>query len=100
MTQHGTQATVLGVLISRCSPDSQHGKPDRHPAIVGCSYFMYTKDDLSNHTNQRRKHKTWAWENKQLALHSYFRNNPTQRGYRKRMIKIRQEYVDNKSKTC
>ncbi len=38
MTQRGTQATGLGVMIGRCSLDSQHGRYDRHPANVGCSF--------------------------------------------------------------
>ena len=62
MTQRGTQAIGLGVMISRCSPDSQHGTPDRHSANVGCSFFRYTNDDLRNHINQRRKQKKWTKE--------------------------------------
>ena len=57
MTQCGTQAIGLGVMISRCSPNSQHGRPDHHPANVGGSFFRYTNDDLKNHTNQRRNTK-------------------------------------------
>ena len=82
MTQRGTQATGLGVMIGRCSPDSQRGRAEGHPANVGCSFFRYTNDDLRNHINQRRKHKTWTWEDNQIALHCYFMSNPTQRGYR------------------
>ena len=88
---HGTQTTSLGVMIGRCSPNSQHWRPDRHPAKVGCSLFRCTNDDLKNQTNQRRKHKTWTREDSQLVLYCYFRSNPTQRGYRKRMIEIWQE---------
>ena len=91
MTQRGTQATGLGIMIGRCSPDSQHGRPDRHSANVGCSFFRYTNDDLRNHTNQRRKQKTWTREDNPLALHCYFRSNPSQRGFRKRMLQIWQE---------
>ena len=87
MTQRGTQATGLGVMIGRCYLDSQHGKPNRHPAKVGCS-SRYTNGDLRNYNNQRRKRKTWTRENNQLALHCYFRSSPSQRGYRKRMIEI------------
>ena len=85
-TQHGTQDSDLGVMISRCSLDSQHGRPDRHPANVDCSLFRYTNSDLKNHTNQKPKRKTWIRKDSQLALHCYFRSNPTQRGYRKRMV--------------
>ena len=48
-------------------------------------------DNLNNRTNKNRQRKSWAWEDKQLTLHSYFRSNPTLRGYRKRMIEIWQE---------
>ena len=44
-----------------------------------------------NPTNQRPKRKTWTREDNQLSLHSYFKSNPTQRGYRKRMMEIWQE---------
>ena len=78
-------------MIGRCSLDSQHGRPDRHPANVGCSLFRYTNNDSMNPTNQRPKRKTWTWEDNQLARHCYFKSNPTQRGYRKRMMEIWQE---------
>ena len=91
MTQRGTQATGLDVRIGRCSPDSQHGRLSHHPASIGCSFFRYTNDDSKNHTNQRHKHKTWTREDNQLALHCYFRSNPTRWGYRKRMIEIWQD---------
>ena len=90
-TQRGTQDSDLGVMIGRCSLDSQHGRSDRHPANVGCSLFRYTNSDLWNHTNQRLKRKTLTREDNQLALHCYFRSNPTKRGYRKRMMEIWQE---------
>ena len=91
MTQSGTQATGLGVMIGRCSPNSQHGRPSHHPANIGYSLFRHTNDDLKNHTNQRRKRKTWTREENQLALHCYFWWNPLQRRYRKRKIEIWQE---------
>ena len=62
MTQRGTQATGLDIMIGRCSPDSQHGRYDRHPANVGCSFFRYMNNDLRNYTNQRRKDNTWSRE--------------------------------------
>ena len=55
MTQHGTQATGLNVMIGRCSPDNQHERPNRHPANVGCSFFRYMNDDLRKYINQRCK---------------------------------------------
>ena len=72
-------------------PIAKHGRPDRHSAIVGCSFFRNTNDDLRNHTNQRPKRKALTREDNQLALHCYFGSNPTQRGYRK-IIEIWQEY--------
>ena len=59
--------------------------------MLAVLFFRYTNEDLRNHNNQRRKHKTWTREDTQLALHSYFRSNPIQRGYRKRMIEIWKE---------
>ena len=67
MTKHGTQATGLGIVIGKCSPDSQYERPDYHPAKVGCSFFRYTNNELRNHSNQRRKHKTRTREDNQLA---------------------------------
>ena len=90
-TQRGTQDSDLGVMIGRCSLDSQHWRSDRHPANVGCSIFRYTKNDSTNPTNQRPKRKTWTREDNQIALHCYFKCNPTKRGYRKRMMEIWQE---------
>ena len=78
-------------MIGRCSPDSQHRRPECHPANVGCSLFRYMNDDISNHNDQRPKRKTRTREDKHLALHWYFRNNSSQRGYRKKMTEIWQE---------
>ena len=78
-------------MIGRCSPDSQHGRPERHPANVGCSLFRYTNVVICNHNDQKPKRKTWTSEDHQLVLHCYFRSNPSQRGYRKRMTEIWQE---------
>ena len=81
----------LGVMIGKCSPDSQHGRPNGHPANVACSSIKYIYDDISNPNNQILKRKTWTWENNHLALHCNFKSNPSQREYRKRMIEIWQE---------
>ena len=62
ITKRETQAARLGVMIARCSPDSQHGRPDRHPANVGCSLFMYMNDDISNDNDLRPERKTWTRE--------------------------------------
>ena len=86
ITKRGTQATGVGVMICRYSPDSQHGRLDGHPANVCYSLFRFLNDDISNHNDQRPKHKTWTREDNQLAPHYYFKSNPSQRGYRKSMI--------------
>ena len=78
-------------MIGRCSPDSHLGIFNCHSANVGCSFFGYPNDDLRNHTNQKRKHKTWISEDNQLALCCYIRSNPILIGYWKRMIEIWQE---------
>ena len=49
--------------------------------------------------NRRPKRKAWTREDNQLALHCYFRSNPTQRGYWKRMMEIWQEH-SNFQTTC
>ena len=92
IAQRGTQATGLGVIIGRCSPDSQHGRPGRYPTNVRCSFFRYINDDVRNHNDQRPTHKTWTREDNQFALQCYFRSSPSQRGYRERMIEFWQEY--------
>ena len=67
-TQRGTQATGLGVMVGRCSPDSQHGRPDYHPMNVGCSFFRYINDDVTNQNEQRPKRRTWTREENHLVL--------------------------------
>ena len=79
ITQRETQASGLGVMNGRCSPDSQHGRSDCHPTNDGCSLFRYTDGDLRNHINQRPKRKAWTWEENQLALRCHFKSNPTQK---------------------
>ena len=90
ITQRGTQACCLGVMIGRCSPDRQHWRPGRHPTN-GCSFFRYINNNVRNHNDQRPTRKTWTREDNQLSLQSYFRSNPSQRGNRKRMMEIWQE---------
>ena len=91
MTQHGTQATSFGVMVCRCSPDSQHGRPSSHPVSVGSS-FRNRNGNLRNYSNHRRKRKTWTREDNQLPLHYCFWSSPKQRGFKKKMIEIWQEY--------
>ena len=52
-----------GVMIGRCSLDSEHGRSNRHPANVGCSFFRYTNGDLRNLINQRPKRKALKTNN-------------------------------------
>ena len=92
ITQRGTQATGLGVMIGRCSPDSQHGRPDSHPTNVGCSLFRCINKDVTNHNEQRLKRKTWTREENKLALESYFRSNHSQRWHSKRIKENWQEH--------
>ena len=94
ITQRGTQATGLGAMIGMCSLDGQHGRSGRHSTNIACSFFRYMNDDVRNHNHQRPKLKTWTREHNQLELHGYFRSNPSQKGYRKRMIEIWQEYAN------
>ena len=54
--------------------------------MLAALLFRYINDDVRNHNDSRLKRKTWTREGNQLALHCYFRSNPSQRGYRKRMI--------------
>ena len=54
-------------------------------------FFRYINDDVTNHNEQRLKRRTWTREENKLVLECYFRSNPSQRGYRKRMIEIWQE---------
>ena len=85
------QQTGFGVIISWCSPDSQHGRSRRYPANVGCSFFQvhewWFKEPLQSETQTQ----TWSREDNQVALHCYFRSNPTQRVYKRRMRVIWQE---------
>ena len=67
------------------------GDPIVIPRMLAALFFRYMNDDVRNHNNQRPKRKTWTREDNQLSLHCYFRSNPSQRGYRKRMIEIWQE---------
>ena len=67
ITKRGTHSTSLGVMISRCSPDSQHGRPSRHPANAGCSLFKCMNDHIINHNDERPKRKTWT--RKTIILH-------------------------------
>ena len=87
-----TQTTGLGVIIGRCSLDSQHVGPSPHPEGVGCSFFCYT-NELRNHLNQRHQHRKQTRKNNKFVLYCYFRSNPTQMKYRKRMIKIQEECI-------
>ena len=83
------QTKGLGVLIGWYTLDSQQGNP------FGCSFsfFWYTNDELSNHSNQIHQRRKWTRENNKTTLHCHFRCNRTQRGHRKRMKEIWKEYA-------
>ena len=83
--KRGTQANSLGVMIGRRSLDSQH------PIVILrmlAVFFSGTCMTTLATTTIRTKRKIWTKEDNQLALHCYFKNNPSQRGYRKRMIDL------------
>ena len=88
--QHGIQKIGLGVMISRCSLNSQHWEPDWHPANVDCS--RYASNEQINHSHQIPHHRKWTREDNKLALYCYFQTNPAKWGYRKRMIEIWPEF--------
>ena len=83
--QNEAQTISLGVMIGRCTLDSQHGRFDRHPATVGWSSFRYTNDSSFRYTNdeqisrshQRPQRKKWSREDNIQVLHCYFRSHPT-----------------------
>ena len=81
LIRHGTQTTGLVVMIGRYSQDS-------HPVNVDCSNFSYTNNDQADYSTQRHQRKKWTREGNKNVLHCYFKNNLTQRSYRKRMIEI------------
>ena len=100
INQHGVQTTGLGVMIGRCSLDSQHEGPGQHPMNVCCSSLSYTNDSSFRYTNDEqidhsyRRPQRWKWteEVKKLALYCYFRSIPGKRGYRKTMIETLTEF--------
>ena len=73
-------------MIGRGSLDSQYGRPSHYAANVGYSNFRYSKNELRDHSNQRHQQRKWTWEDNKHALYCYFRSNPTQREYRKRIV--------------
>ena len=67
------------------------GEPIVILRMLATLFFRYINDDVSNHNEQRPKRRRWTREENQLVLECYFRSNPSQRGYRKRMMEIWQE---------
>ena len=61
--------------------------------MLAILFFRCMNSSLSNHTNQRHQHRKWCREDNKLVLHCYFRTNPTQKGFRKRIIEIWEEYT-------
>ena len=97
--QHGTQTYCLGIMIGRCSLNSQHGGPDRYPVNVGCYNPRYTNNDLSDQTTQTPTEK---WTRKTTKMLFIVILILTKEGIEKndrnlgRICKV--QY--NKSKTC
>ncbi len=86
ITQRGTQ-TSLDVMIGRCSLDSQYDASDWRPANISCSNFRYIKTKARN-TSERYQRKIWTREDNKNVIHSYFKSNPTQRRYKKKIMEI------------
>ena len=80
----------LGVKIGKCCLDSKNGSPSWHPTNVGCSTFRYTKQLL----NSERPTEKWTREDNKHVLNCYFKSNPTQIVFRKRIIEIWAESAD------
>ena len=92
INQHGAQKTGWGVMIGRCSLDSQHRRPVgilRMLAVLLPGTQMFLSQVHKRRTNlpsqQRRK---GTREDNKLTIYCYFRSNPAKIGYRKRMIEI------------
>ena len=69
-----------------------------HFANAECFFFRYTNDEQINHSNHRLQRRKWTREGNKRALYCYFRSNPTEREYRKRMIEIWVEFARFKTK--
>ena len=67
------------------------GDPNVILRMLAVLFFRYIHDDVKNHNEQRPKPRTWTREEEKLVLECYFRSNPSERGYRKRMFEIWQE---------
>ena len=85
------EITNIRSIINNNNNNNDNNNDNNNPANVDCSFYRYTNQDLRNHTNHRCKHKTWTREDNLLGLGCYFWSNPTQRGYRKKMIEIWKE---------
>ena len=83
--QRRTQKAGLGVLLGRCSLDRQRRGRVQHPTNVAYSFFRYTQTKGTMHLSDMKR-KTWTREYNKNVIDCYFKRNPTQRGYRKRMI--------------
>ena len=91
IAKHGTRATDLGVMIGRCSLDSQHGRPDVILRMLAALFSGTRMTTLRTTTIREHNARHGLW--KTTVLHCYFRSNPSQSGYKKRMIEIWQECV-------
>ena len=93
ITQCGTQTAGLGVIIGKCSLIANMEDLFGILQMLDTLFFRYTNDKQSNPSNQRLQCRKCTREDNKPVLYCYFRSNPTQRGYRKRMIEIWLEYA-------
>ena len=77
--QRGTQITSLGVMIARCSLDSQYGGPINTLLLAVLVSAIQTTTKATAQLRDR---------NGKNELYCYIKRNSTQRVYRKRMIEI------------
>ena len=89
-TQRGTQDSDLGVMIGRCSLDSQHGR-DLIVILRMLAVLFSGTQITARWTPPTRDPNGKHGLGKTTNLHCYFKSNPTQRGYRKRIMEIWQE---------
>ena len=57
-------------------------------ANVGCSNFRYINKDQSKKASERNRRKKWTREDNKNVIYCYFKCNPTQKVYRKRVTEI------------
>ena len=76
INQNRANPTGPGVMIGRCSLDSQHEGPCRQTVNVGCSSsrctndssFRYKNDEQIDHSHQRPQRRKWTREDNKVDL--------------------------------